>query len=166
MKLAGVIKESIVDGPGIRFVIFSQGCPHKCNGCHNPATHDFDAGFHIEFQKILDELDKNPLIKGVTFSGGEPFCQAKEFSDLAKLIKAKGLDIVTYTGYTFEQIRDNFTTNKSWEELLKYTDILVDGRFDESQKDLTLKFRGSKNQRVLDIKKSLELNYAVNYNLD
>lgn len=166
MKLAGVIKESIVDGPGIRFVIFSQGCPHKCNGCHNPATHDFDGGFYIEFQKILDELDKNPLIKGVTFSGGEPFCQAKEFSNLAKLIKAKGLDIVTYTGYTFEQIRDNFTTNKSWEELLKYTDILVDGRFDESQKDLTLKFRGSKNQRVLDIKKSLELNYAVNYNLD
>lgn len=166
MKLAGVIKESIVDGPGIRFVIFSQGCPHNCRGCHNPATHSFEDGFTVEFQKILDEIDKNPLLKGVTFSGGEPFCQARKFADLAKLIKTRGLDIVTYTGYTFEQIRDSFTNNKDWEDLLKYTDILIDGPFDEMQKDLMMKFRGSKNQRILDVKKSLELDYAVNYNLD
>lgn len=166
MKLAGIIRESIVDGPGIRFVIFSQGCPHNCRGCHNPDTHNFDTGFQAENQKILAEIDKNPLLKGVTFSGGEPFCQAKEFADLARSIKSRGLDIVTYTGYTFEYIKNSFTLNKDWSELLKLTDILIDGPFIEDKKDLTLKFRGSKNQRILDIKKSLELNCAVEYNLD
>ena len=166
MRISGIIRESIVDGPGIRFVIFSQGCPHNCIGCHNPSTHSFDDGFYVEKQKLLDEIDKNPLLKGVTFSGVEPFCQAKEFSELAKLIKARNLDIVTYTGYTFEDIKQNFSKNESWENLLKLTDILVDGPFIESKKDLTLKFRGSSNQRVLDIEKSLESDCAINYSLD
>lgn len=166
MKLAGIIRESIVDGPGIRFVIFSQGCPHNCMGCHNPDTHNFDTGFKAENQKILAEIDKNPLLKGVTFSGGEPFCQAKEFADLARSIKSRGLDVVTYTGYTFEYIKNSFTINKDWAELLELTDILIDGPFVEDKKDLTLKFRGSQNQRILDIQKSLELNCAVEYNLD
>lgn len=166
MKLAGIIRESIVDGPGIRFVIFSQGCPHNCRGCHNPDTHNFDTGFQAENQKILAEIDKNPLLKGVTFSGGEPFCQAKEFADLARSIKSRGLDVVTYTGYTFEYIKNSFTANNGWSELLELTDILIDGPFVEDKKDLTLKFRGSQNQRILDMQKSLELNCAVEYNLD
>lgn len=159
MKIAGVIRESIVDGPGLRFVIFAQGCPHKCIGCHNPQTHDFNLGTEIEVEKLLDEIRKNPLLKGVTFSGGEPFCQAKEFYKLGVDIKSTGLDLIAYTGYTFEEIvllDDEYSI-----KLLEILDVVIDGKFEESNKSLMLNWRGSNNQRVIDVKKTLELSKIV-----
>ncbi len=161
LKIAGIIRESIVDGPGIRFVIFSQGCTHNCKGCHNPETHDIKLGYEISTSKILEEIKKNPLLSGVTFSGGEPFLQPKGFSELAKEIHNLGLNIVTYTGYTIEQLIGGFSTHPYWKELLLQTDTLVDGPFILEKKSLMLKFKGSENQRIIDPKKSIEKGYAV-----
>ena len=102
--MAGVVSESIVDGPGIRFTLFVQGCPHKCEGCHNPQTHDFSGGKDDDTDAILERILENPLLDGVTFSGGEPFCQAKPLADLAMKIKAAGLDVISYSGYTIEYL--------------------------------------------------------------
>ncbi|EAK0445680.1 anaerobic ribonucleoside-triphosphate reductase activating protein [Campylobacter lari] len=152
LRLAGVVKESIVDGYGLRYVIFTQGCPHHCKGCHNPQTHDFNKGYLQDLASSYDEICKNPLLQGVTFSGGEPFIQAKNLSILAKHIKALGLDLTIYTGFTYEEL----VQEKSMKELLVLADILIDGKFILEQKDLSLKFKGSKNQRIIDVAKSLE----------
>ena len=161
IKIAGIIKESIVDGPGIRLVIFTQGCVQNCIGCHNPETHSFSGGYYVEIDEIVDMVNKNPLLDGITLSGGEPFLQAKACAILANRIKKIGLNIVTYTGYTFEEIIREMEINKSWKKLIFATDILIDGRFDIDRKNLLLKFRGSENQRIIDIKKSLEDNKIV-----
>lgn len=152
IRLAGVIRESIVDGPGFRFAIFCQGCPHRCPGCHNPNTWDFEGGKDTSFDKILNAIDQNPLLAGVTFSGGEPFSQAEAFSALADEIKKRDLDIVTFTGYTLEQLREMAKENTAVGELLNKTDLLIDGPFIMEERDLTLQFRGSKNQRIIDMK--------------
>ncbi|OCX43063.1 anaerobic ribonucleoside-triphosphate reductase activating protein [Campylobacter ornithocola] len=152
LRLAGAIKESIVDGYGLRYVIFTQGCPHHCKGCHNPQTHDFNKGYLQDLASLYDEICKNPLLQGVTFSGGEPFMQAKNLSILAKYIKELGLDLAIYTGFTYEELLQE----QAMKELLFLTDILIDGKFILEQKDLSLKFKGSKNQRVIDVVKSLE----------
>ena len=157
LRLAGIVRESIVDGPGIRFTIFVQGCPHHCFGCHNAQTHDFAGGFDCDTDKILYEVEKDPLVSGVTFSGGEPFCQAEGLTELAKKLRAKGYDIISYSGYTFEQICED----EKKLELLKQCDHLIDGKFVMEKKDLTLHFRGSSNQRIIDVKRSLEENKAV-----
>ena len=104
LRIAGIVRESIVDGEGLRFVIFGQGCPHRCPGCHNPQTHDFSGGTVVPFSRLLSEIRKNPLLKGVTFSGGEPFCQAEAFARLARQIRTLPgkLDLTVYSGYTFE----------------------------------------------------------------
>ena len=151
IRLAGVVKESIVDGPGFRFVVFTQGCPHHCVGCHNPQSHSFSGGNEYEPAQILNEIDKNPLLAGVTFSGGEPFCQAEVLCELAEEIKKRGLNLIIYTGYTYEQLTEKEEQSPAVKKLLGYTDYLVDGKFIEAQKDLTLRFRGSKNQRIIDI---------------
>ncbi len=157
LRLAGVIRESIVDGPGIRMTIFGQGCPHRCKGCHNPNTHDPKGGYISHPENILKAIDENPLLQGVTFSGGEPFLQAEGFAKLGAEIKKRKLHLMTYTGYTYEQILDGIEKGeKGWMELLSVTDILVDGRFILEEKSLNLLFRGSKNQRLIDVKKSLE----------
>lgn len=157
LRLAGVIRESIVDGPGIRMTIFGQGCPHRCKGCHNPNTHDPKDGYISHPENILKAIDENPLLQGITFSGGEPFLQAEAFAELGAEIKKRKLHLMTYTGYTFEQILDGIEKGEnSWMELLSVTDILVDGRFILEEKSLNLLFRGSKNQRLIDVKKSLE----------
>lgn len=104
IKIAGIVRESIVDGPGIRFTIFSQGCPHGCPGCHNPETHDFAGGQDCSIERLLEEIDKDPLLAGVTFSGGEPFCQAEAFALMGKYIKKRGLTITIFSGYTYEEI--------------------------------------------------------------
>ncbi|HHV97209.1 MAG TPA: anaerobic ribonucleoside-triphosphate reductase activating protein [Clostridiaceae bacterium] len=158
LRIAGIVKESIVDGPGIRLVVFAQGCKRRCPGCHNPQTHPFDGGKIININEILEMIDRNPLIDGITLSGGEPFEQAEAFAVLAEKVKEKGLNVMTYTGYTFEEIMKNLNTKAGWERLLKASDILVDGRFIQEERDLTLKFRGSKNQRIIDVKKSIENN--------
>lgn len=150
VRIAGVVKESIVDGPGIRFVVFAQGCPHHCDGCHNPATHDFNSGNLVAIETILDEMKKNPLLDGITLSGGEPFEQPEAFCELARRSQELGYHVMAYTGYTYETL----LAKKDQRRLLENTDLLVDGKFEMAQKSLMLKFRGSQNQRIIDVNKS------------
>jgi anaerobic ribonucleoside-triphosphate reductase activating protein len=156
IKVAGIVKESIVDGPGIRMVVFAQGCKHKCKGCHNPNTHTFDGGELIEIDKIISDLKKNTLLDGVTLSGGDPFEQAEKFAVLAQEVKKIGLNVITYTGYTYEQLIGYSSERKGYRELLENTDMLVDGPFLMEEKSLLLKFRGSKNQRIIDVPNSIK----------
>lgn len=154
LRIAGIIKESIVDGPGIRLVVFAQGCKHHCPGCHNPETHSFTGGKLVSIASIMEMVKSNPLLDGLSFSGGEPFEQAKMFAELAKMAKALKLSIVTYTGYTYEEIIAR--KNPGWEELLSQTDLLIDGKYDISWKNLLLRFRGSENQRIIDLNKTMK----------
>lgn len=161
IRIAGIVNDSIVDGPGIRMTVFVQGCPHNCEGCHNPQTHDFDAGEDMTIADILSRIKANPLLDGVTFSGGEPFCHAEKLAYLGQQIKAMGLNIMTYSGYTYDYLIRNADENNHWRELINVSDWLVDGPFILSQKALTLKFRGSSNQRIIDVRKSIEQNKVV-----
>lgn len=156
IRYAGTANDSIVDGPGLRYVIFTQGCPHNCPGCHNPQTHAFDGGKTAELSFFAEKIRKNPLLDGVTFSGGEPFCQAKALAALARELKDTGLNIVTYTGYTFEYLIENADENNGFMELLECTDLLIDGPFIKEQRSIEIRFRGSRNQRLIDCRKSLE----------
>ena len=150
MRLSGIIPESVVDGPGVRFVIFTQGCPHHCPGCHNPETWDPSGGKEMtlkEIVKLIKRKAKN--IKGITLSGGDPFLQACEAAALAREAKKMGLDVVTYTGYTYEELLG--INGSGFQELLEVTDILVDGPFLIQYRDIGLAYRGSSNQRVIDL---------------
>ena len=118
LRVSGVISESIVDGPGIRFVIFAQGCNHHCKGCHNPSTFDLNGGKLVDIDTLMGEIKKNPLLKGVTFSGGEPFLQAGAFAEIAKQCHLLGLDVISYTGYTFESLVSGFEEHPDWKILL------------------------------------------------
>ena len=160
LRIAGTVNDSIVDGTGIRFTIFTQGCPHHCRGCHNPETHDFNGGKVIDTAELLEKIKGNPLLDGVTFSGGEPFMQADALADLAVEIKKLGLNIITYTGFTFEELFKNRDKN-GWGRLLEISDYLIDGKFEIDKKDWEIKFRGSSNQRYLDCRKSLAEGRAV-----
>ncbi len=160
LRIAGTVNDSIVDGTGIRFTIFTQGCPHHCRGCHNPETHDFNGGKVIDTAELLEKIKGNPLLDGVTFSGGEPFMQADALADLAVEIKKLGLNIITYTGFTFEELFKNRDKN-GWGRLLEMSDYLIDGKFEIDKKDWEIKFRGSSNQRYLDCRKSLAEGRAV-----
>lgn len=155
IRLAGISEESFVDGPGIRFVVFGQGCPHRCPGCHNPQTHAFDAGYEQEITHLFEQMLKNPLQDGVTFSGGEPFAQPEAFSALAKLVKQKNMNLWAYTGYTFDQLMIMGEKRPVILELLGQLDVLVDGLFELENRTLEEPFRGSKNQRLIDVPKSL-----------
>ena len=161
LRIAGIMRESIVDGPGIRFAVFCQGCPHNCPGCHNPETHDFNGGNEVSIQKILAAIDENPLLKGVTFSGGEPLCQTEGFAELAKAVKARGMDITVFTGFTYEQLLERQKQDSALKELLDLTDLLIDGPFILDQRDLTLQFRGSRNQRLIDMKATRAAGHVV-----
>jgi anaerobic ribonucleoside-triphosphate reductase activating protein len=158
LELAGIVSDSIVDGPGIRTAIFAQGCPHHCKGCHNPETWEFGCGTLIPVEAVVEIVQSNPLCRGVTFSGGEPFAQAAEFAELAALLKEKGYEVASYSGYTLEQLMEGTEDQKL---LLGTIDILIDGPFLQNQKSLELAFRGSKNQRILDVRKSLIEGKAV-----
>lgn len=161
LRLAGIVKESIVDGPGIRLTVFVQGCPHRCSGCHNPQSWNFDGGYDGTAEAIMELALQNPLLQGLTFSGGEPFSQAGALAKLAQSAHCHNLDIIVYTGYTFETLTDGFTENPDWKALLEHTDYLIDGPFILEQKSLMLRFKGSKNQRILDVKQSLLQNKAI-----
>ena len=161
LRLAGVVRESIVDGPGIRMTVFVQGCPHHCKGCHNQHTWDFDGGYTGSVERIIEEARKDPLIKGITLSGGEPFAQAAALTELAKQARAIGLNIFCYSGYTFEYLLAHFDDHPEYRALLEQCDWLVDGPFIEEQMSLMLHFRGSRNQRILDVPQSLERGEAV-----
>lgn len=159
LRVAGIIKESVVDGPGFRYVIFAQGCNHGCKGCHNPETHKLEGGYAVDTESIIADIKNSKYIDGVTFSGGEPFLQAETFIKIAQELKTAGVNIVCYTGYTFEQLLES--QNESFIKLLKYTDILIDGPYIEELRDLGLTFRGSANQRIIDVKSSLKENKVV-----
>ena len=154
LRISDTVNDSIVDGPGLRFTVFVQGCPHHCPGCHNPQTHDFEGGTVINERELLPRIQGNPLLDGVTFSGGEPFCQAKALAALGREIRKLGLNIMTYTGYKYEFLYEHRAENGIG-ELLEVTDWLVDGPYIEELRSLELHFRGSSNQRILDVPKSL-----------
>ena len=161
LRLAGVVRESIVDGPGIRMTVFVQGCPHCCKGCHNQHTWDFKGGYESSVERILEEAAKDKLLCGITLSGGEPFTQAEALTVLAKGAHAMGLNVFCYTGYTFEELYAQFDTHPEYRELLEQCDWLVDGKFIEEELSLMLHFRGSRNQRILNVKESLAQGKAV-----
>lgn len=164
IRISGIIEESIVDGPGLRYTVFTQGCPHHCPGCHNPQTHDFNGGKLKDISEIADSIAENPLLSGVTISGGEPFVQPKEVLELIKEIKKRAnLGIMIYSGYTFEELAE--MDNPCVMEILKLADILTDGRFIEKEKDYELAYRGSRNQRVIDLKRTLAENKVILYDL-
>lgn len=153
IRISGITPESIVDGEGIRYVIFTQGCPHHCPGCHNPSTHSFDGGKVVAIRDIITDIERNrKYIDGITLSGGEPFCQSDQCSIIAEKAREMGLSVWCYTGFLFEDLygRDDALG------LLKNTDILVDGPFILEERSLDLDFRGSRNQRVIDVRTSLK----------
>ena len=152
LRVAGVIEESIVDGPGIRFVLFLQGCRLRCPGCQNPQTWDFDGGTLVPSDEVLARIRENPLVHGVTFSGGEPFEQAEALLPLAKELKAQGYHLMAFSGFTLEQL----VQKPECRALLEQLDLLVDGPFIEAQKSLDLRFRGSRNQRILNMPSTRE----------
>ena len=149
LRLSGIAEESIVDGPGLRYVLFTQGCPHHCKGCHNPQTHSFDGGFLLTAEDALKQFDENPLLAGVTLSGGEPFAQAASLCAVAQGVQSKGKTVITYTGYTFEDLWQRAQSDPWTARLLELTDVLIDGPYVEELRDLELLFRGSSNQRLL-----------------
>lgn len=147
IRIAGTVDDSIVDGHGLRFAIFTQGCPHSCPGCHNPDTHSFDSGKTVDTQEIIDQFSKNPLLDGITLSGGEPFCQPEPCFELARAAHKKGLSVWCYTGYVLDQLLQEHDPARM--ALLEEIDVLVDGPFIQAEKSLELKWRGSKNQRII-----------------
>lgn len=153
IRISGITPESIVDGEGIRYVIFAQGCPHHCPSCHNPSTHSFDGGKNVLINDILTDIAKNKnYIDGITLSGGEPFCQIDQCSIIAREARKMGLTVWCYTGYIFEELYGRADAIN----LLNYVDILVDGPFILEERSLDLYFRGSRNQRIIDVQESLE----------
>lgn len=164
IRIAGVVRESVVDGPGLRFVIFAQGCSHHCRGCHNPETWEPAGGHETSIKELLDGIRSNPLLKGVTLSGGDPFMQAGMLGKLALQVKEMGKDVITYTGYTWEQLIGMAEKDKGIKALLDKTDILVDGPFIQDLRDLGFAFRGSTNQRVIDVGPSLKTNTIIQIN--
>ena len=151
--LADIISDSIVDGPGLRTTLFCQGCPHYCPGCHNMETWPFEGGTPLDTEAIMNIVRSNPLSRGVTFSGGEPFAQAEGFTELAIALKEKNYEVASYSGYTFEQLLNGSEAQKT---LLKHIDVLIDGPFLQAEKTLTAVFRGSKNQRIINVPASLK----------
>ncbi|MDR1759801.1 MAG: anaerobic ribonucleoside-triphosphate reductase activating protein [Fibrobacter sp.] len=155
LRIAGIIPESIVDGPGIRLTVFVQGCPHRCPHCHNPETHNPEGGYFITLSEILEMIEENPILDGVTFSGGEPFMHAKTLTPLAREIKKRGYHLTIYSGYTYEQILKKAEIEPAFSELLSFADLLVDGPFLFEKRTLDARFKGSENQRLIDVPKTL-----------
>jgi len=159
IRIAGTENDSITDGPGLRFALFVQGCAMSCPGCHNPEAIPLDGGRLCTVEELISQIRKNPLLTGVTFSGGEPLLQAAALLPLAKMIKEDGLDLAIYTGFTLEEILEK--ADPAILALLSLADTLVDGPFLLPRRSLSLRFRGSENQRILDIPGSLAARKAV-----
>ena len=161
---ADIQSDSIVDGQGIRAVIWTQGCSHNCPYCHNPETHDFKGGELVDVDDVIERLESLQGQSGVTFSGGDPMFQPKACAVLARKIHELGMNVWTYTGFTFEELLKS--DNEDILDFLENTDVLIDGRFEIDKKSMDLEFRGSSNQRIIDVKKSLKKKKAVLYNLN
>jgi len=147
IKVAGLVNDSITDGPGLRLSVFTQGCHHNCPGCHNPQTHDPDGGYWMTAEEILKEIERNPLLDGITVTGGEPFLQAERLLPLCREIKRRGYSLIIYTGYTWEELEENET----FMELAGIADTVIDGRYEEKSRSLALSWRGSANQNIIDV---------------
>lgn len=158
VRLSGIARESVVDGPGLRTVVFFQGCPHHCRGCHNPETWDSDSGMLLESAEVLTAIGYPGLTSGVTFSGGEPFQQSAALAHLAEVCKKRGFHIMVYTGYQWEQLLTS--QDRSVAECLASIDLLVDGPYQEEQKT-ALPFRGSGNQRIINVRDSLQTGAVI-----
>lgn len=163
--LAGMIPESLVNGIGLRFVLFAQICKHNCKGCFNPETHSPSGGEWFHLSDIITKLKSNPILSGVTFSGGDPFEQADKFAYLAKSVRTSTFDVWCFTGYTYEYLLENRHNYKGWDELLNHIDVLIDGPFEQENYDPNLKFRGSNNQRIIDVPNSMSQNRIITINL-
>lgn len=159
LRIAGVVEESIVDGPGFRYAIFTQGCHIHCPGCHNPETHDPAAGREVDTAELITQFSDNPLLDGITLSGGDPFLQPEACLELARGAHAAGLEVWAYSGQTLEVLQG---INRPYlKELLDEIDVLVDGPFLMEQRTLTMRFRGSSNQRIIDMKKTRESGQVI-----
>lgn len=163
MRLFGLVTDSIVDGPGFRTAIFAQGCPHHCEGCHNPESHAYDAGTEWTLDDIEAKFARNPLLDGITLSGGEPFSQADACAELARRAHKRGLNVWVYSGYTYEKLLEKAETDEGVHALLAEADVLVDGPFVLAERSLELDFCGSRNQRLIDMKKTREAGKVVLY---
>ena len=151
IKIAGIVEDSVVDGPGLRFAVFVQGCPHDCAGCHNQEARDFNGGITADIYKIAEKIIKS-RVERVTFSGGEPFAQAAGLAKIARLARDfKELEIITYTGYRLEELLEAAERDGNIRDLLEQTNYIVDGRFEQDKKSLDWFYRGSSNQRIFDI---------------
>lgn len=166
VRLSGLIHESLSNGPGIRRVFFAQGCKHNCKGCFNPQTHNLLGGEEVAMDKLIEDVKVNPMLKGVTFSGGDPWEQAEKFAYMAKEFRTQGLSVWCYTGYKFEYILKTMDEKAGWKDLIYNIDVLVDGRFEEALKDEALRFKGSSNQRIIDVQESLKLGTIKTLNYD
>ena len=154
IRIAALVNDSIVDGPGLRYAVYTQGCLHHCKGCHNPQTHDINGGYETDTEDIWREISENPLLSGITFSGGDPLLQPRPLAELAKKAVEEGLSVWCYTGWVWEDLlRKN---DPDIMALLNEIDVLVDGPFLSEQRTLELPFRGSKNQRLIDVQRSLK----------
>lgn len=163
IRIFGVVEESIVDGPGIRYSIFVQGCSHGCPGCHNPESHSPKGGELRSIESVLGGIRSNKLIAGVTLSGGEPFEQPHACAVLVQQLKADGYNIWTFTGYLYEDLMKMSQANPDIACLLNNIDVLVDGPFVEELKSLELDWRGSSNQRVIDLAKTRDVGAIVEW---
>ena len=152
LRVAGLVEDSIVDGDGFRFTIFVQGCKRRCPNCQNPETQPLEGGHEETLEALLQRIRQNPLLTGVTFSGGEPFLQPAPLAALARDVHALGLDVWSYSGFTLDELLARAEKDKATAALLNEIDVLVDGPYEEAERDLTLHFRGSRNQRVIDMK--------------
>lgn len=161
IRVAGIVNDSIVDGPGIRLTIFSQGCFRNCSDCHNPNTHDPTGGYEITVSEVASMIDSNPLLSGITFSGGEPFLQPLTLSLVAKMAHEKKLNVICYTGYLYEELLEN----PSHRTLVEACDYIIDGPYIKDLRNLELRYRGSSNQRIVDVKKSLESKSTILANI-
>jgi len=154
IRLYGLVTDSIVDGPGFRTAIFVQGCPYHCEGCHNPDSQPFEGGTVWTLDDVEKKFTNNPLLSGITLSGGEPAEQAAPCAELARRAHQKGLNVWTYTGSTLEKLNERAKDDPALRQLLDATDVLVDGPFILAQRSLELDFCGSKNQRLIDMNES------------
>lgn len=159
LRIADIVDDSVVDGEGYRLAVFVQGCPRRCAGCHNPGAQDFAGGREADTAEIAAAMLANPLLTGVTFSGGEPFCQPRPLVELAKVAHASGLDVWAYSGSTLEELAGRHDADI--DGLLAEVDVLVDGEYIEAERDLTLRFRGSRNQRVIDMARTRQSGQVV-----
>jgi anaerobic ribonucleoside-triphosphate reductase activating protein len=159
LTIGGIEGESIVDGPGFRYAVFVQGCDFRCPGCHNPQLQSSAGGRRVSVGELVAAIKANPLLSGLTLSGGDPFTQAAPCAALAEQVRALGLGVMVYTGYLWEDLLA--AGNPAWRRLIEAADILVDGPFIQAQKNIDLRFRGSANQRLIDVPQSLAAGRVV-----